>query len=215
MEAEFSWWVSNCPMAWPCGKDLHFLGLSSSGKHKGHFTRGLGGCKGPSAAFTSHSLSLSTSCTEPKAKPAPPGWHPRVSPALQISASVPPPVDILIHQGSYRHPKMSFPSGWQGVQNKCGHSKKIHVLLNPVSRSNSSPPSKNLSLAARAIPKRWVTGRRKGFFTANREWKRSKEGVQAVRFEWHVDNRQESRQGTLPPSLTPTVRVCAALQRCT
>lgn len=93
--------------------------------------------------------------------------------------------------------------------------QKPHVLLNPVSRSNSAPPSKNLSSAATAIPNRWVMGRRKGFFTANQEWEQSKEGVQAVRLEWHVDNRQESKQGTLPPSPTPTVRVCAALQRCT
>lgn len=166
-----------------------------------------GDCKGPSAAFTAHSLSLNTSWTEPKAKPAPPGWHPRVSPALQISALVPPPTGYSYPPGQLQTPQNAFPSGWQRVQNKCGHSKKnIHVFLNPISRRNSSAPSNSLSLAARAIPKGWVTGRRKGFFTANPEWERSKEGVQAVRFEWHVDNGQESRQGTLPPSLTPTVR---------
>lgn len=88
------------------------------------------------------------------------------APNLCIGAS---PTVYSYPPGQLQAPQNAFASGWQGVQNKCGHSKKIHVLLNPVPRSNSSPPSNSLSLAAKAIPKGWVTGRRKGFFTANPE----------------------------------------------
>lgn len=214
MEAEFSWWVSNRPMAWPCGKDLHFLGLLSSGKFKGHFKRVLGGCKGPWAAFVACSLSLSTSWTEPKAKPAPPGWHPRVSPVLQICIGA-SPTGYSYPPGQLWAPQNAFPSGWQEVQNRCGHSNKIHVLLNPVSRSNSAPPSKKPFLGSHSYSQTLGKGQEKRVFHSKPEWERSKESVQPVRFEWRVDNRQESKQGTLPPSLPPSVRVCAALQRCT
>lgn len=99
----------------------------------------------------------------------PPGRHPRVSPELQICIDA-SPMDIFMSSfGQLWAPQNAFPSGWQGVQNRCGHSNEIHVLLNPILRSNSAPPLKNLSLAATAIPKRWGKGRKKGFFTANWE----------------------------------------------
>lgn len=135
----------------------------------------------------------------------PPGWHPRVSKSLHWCL---PHWTFL----STRAPQNAFPLAGRAFRINVGTAKKkIHVLLNPVSRSNSAPPSKKPLLGSQG----WVRGRRKGFFTANREWERSKESVQAVGFEWHMDNRQESKQGTLPASLTATARVCAALQRCT
>lgn len=211
MKAEFSWWVSNRPMAWPCGEDLHFWDCWALGSSKGTTPE----CWGVAKALGQLLLLVPwvwAWAERSQSQTCPPRRYARVSPELQICIDA-SPMDIFISSfGQLWAPQNAFPSGWQGVQNRCGHSNKIHVLLNPILRSNSAPPLKNLSLAATAIPKRWGKGRKKGFFTANREWERPKEGVQAVRFEWHVDNRQESKQGTLPPSLP---RVCAALQRCT
>lgn len=128
MEVESSWWVSNCPMAWPCGKGIQGL------PELGEAHRALSRCAGGGVAKGLHQLLLLISEFEHKVKwsseqnlPAP-DWRPRGEPGAWGGAAhrCVSPLGCCYQPGP---PKMSLPLACGRDRKKCGHSEKSTCSL--------------------------------------------------------------------------------------